>query len=203
MSCFQPRCARYLTQRLAVSAIQHGPSLLGQRGTLLQSPSTRCVSAWRACSTSVYAGTGMVVGFGRQGWPLVRLGAENTEGPVILVDPGEAVLVRGQLLKLEDGKILELLEGPKKKKCVHPTRVAGLCKTCPRRKGKLSRWELAGATIGQWSCSSQSLFGKMSCEPVKAKVVLNWNAAARAKINCCFRQFFMERLPVAEVLNHR
>lgn len=60
-------------------------------------------------------------------------------GPVILVDPGEAVLVRGQLLKLEDGKILELLEGPKKKKCVHPTRVAGLCKTCPRRKGKLSR----------------------------------------------------------------
>ena len=44
-----------------------------------------------------------------------RLGAENTEGPVILVDPGEAVLVRGQLLKLEDGKILELLEGPKKK----------------------------------------------------------------------------------------
>ena len=47
---------------------------------------------------------------------VVCLGAENTEGPVILVDPGEAVLVRGQLLKLEDGKNLELLEGPKKKK---------------------------------------------------------------------------------------
>ena len=94
-------------------------------------------TAVRWLSTS--AGTGVVVGFGRQGWPLVRLG-EQQLGPV---DPGDVVVMRGQTWRLDQQegqwRILEVLEGPRKKKCVHPTRVAGLCKSCPRRKGKQIR----------------------------------------------------------------
>lgn len=76
---------------------------------------------------------GEVVGFGRRGWPLVRLEAQT-----VLVDPAGHLLVRGQQLKLSGAldslKILELLEVPRRKKCIHPTRVAGLCKSCPRLK---------------------------------------------------------------------
>lgn len=96
-------------------------------------------TAVRWLSTHSADGTGVVVGFGRQGWPLVRLG-EQQLGPV---DPGDVIVMRGQTLRLDQQegqwRILEVLEGPRKKKCIHPTRVAGLCKSCPRRKGKQIR----------------------------------------------------------------
>ena len=103
--------------------------------------SRACFLQVRFCSDRI----GTVVGFDRTGGPLVRLESEGREVPqeaqgntqVVLSNPNHALLMRGQMLKLgyENGnwKILNVLEGPRRKKCIHPTRVAGLCKICPRR----------------------------------------------------------------------
>ena len=77
----------------------------------------------------------------------MRLG-EQQLGPV---DPGDVVVMRGQTLRLDQQegqwRILEVLEGPRKKKCVHPTRVAGLCKSCPRRKGEADSMKLVSGQV--------------------------------------------------------
>lgn len=78
----------------------------------------------------------LVVGFGRQGWPLMQF-----EDQQLLMKPPETLVMRGQQWKLhlvdDEWQILEPVEELgklPKKKCIHPTRVAALCKNCPRRK---------------------------------------------------------------------
>ena len=102
--------------------------------------------------------TGVIVGFARNGWPSVRLSQEAAQharsASVVVAEPSlpdGTLLMRGQRLKLAisgeglDGNerdtswraIAVLTEtGPKKKKCIHPTRVAALCSNCPRRTKK-------------------------------------------------------------------
>ena len=102
--------------------------------------------------------TGVIIGFGGNGWPSVRLSPESEQlslsrSRIVLAEPfvpSGTLLMRGQKLKLElaDGgqqhgpapasrswkAIAVLAEAPGRRKCIHPTRVAALCADCPRRK---------------------------------------------------------------------
>ncbi|CAK9089473.1 unnamed protein product [Durusdinium trenchii] len=113
------------------------------------------LSRWAgAKSEGLSEGDGVVVGFERQGWPLVRLIApeaqEAPEPPVVVADPGSGshgLLMRGQMLRLSftstGWKLLHVVDagssGRKRQRCIHPTRVGGLCKSCPRRSKSKSR----------------------------------------------------------------
>ena len=105
--------------------------------------------------------TGVVTGFGGNGWPSVRLSPEtvrlsSSHGRLVLAEPSlpckKTLLMRGQRVELElvsspsserqsgdEGKahwkaVAVLAEAASRKKCIHPTRVAALCLNCPRRK---------------------------------------------------------------------
>ena len=99
--------------------------------------------------------TGVITGFAGNGWPSVRLSLEAAQlsplqSRVVLVKPqlsDGALLMRGQKLQLEavqdDNKthwkaVAVLAEVVQKRKCIHPTRAAGLCMNCPRRRSSRS-----------------------------------------------------------------